>query len=249
MFHGSIIRSQRAVTFSKDNGKTIPRQDKKERIERYTRPEPSLKEHQEKEIEMHNGTVIGSAISILMIGGVASPWLSDAYDQGAVENFRPHLGNQYTEIRTSHESAALILSLGRLGIGALRSRSIARSVRPQVAPVSPAAVRVNIDPKKNDYIFGRVTSNAHNSSRLAGLGQTMHRLGIRDTPEGHALLTEHFEQVARAGNNVSREFTSNYGRFVVKEGLLIGPYGFAKTETTWKVFEDTLQFTTVIVKE
>lgn len=156
MFHGSI-RSQRAVTFSKDNGKTIPRHDKKERIERYTRPEPSLKERQEKEIEMHNGTVIGSAISILMIGGVASPWLSDAYDQGAVENFRPYLGNQYTEIRTSHESAALSLSLGRLGIGALRSRSIARSVRPQVAPVSPAAVRVNIDPKKNDYIFGRVT--------------------------------------------------------------------------------------------
>ena len=53
---------------------------------------------------MYNSTVVGSAISILMIGGLASFWLPDEYDRAAINHYGPYLGNQYAEIRGSSQS-------------------------------------------------------------------------------------------------------------------------------------------------
>jgi RHS repeat-associated protein len=91
-----------------------------------------------------------------------------------------------------------------------------------------------IDPKKMDFIFGRVDSNAHNAGRSAEMALQMKRLGVPDSPEGHAMLMDHLQQSALQGNNVVSTRTSEYGEQMVKESLFAGPSGkFALFRSAW----------------
>ncbi|WP_375058617.1 hypothetical protein [Zobellella sp. DQSA1] len=107
---------------------------------------------------------------------------------------------------------------------------------------------VVIAPGKFDYLFGRVSSNAHNAARSNQLAFEMQRLGVPDTAAGRQMLTQHLELAAKTEGNITRTFSNQYGRFEVRESLFIGPSGkVAKFESTFQVLEDgTRQLSTVI---
>nr|WP_282564009.1 RHS repeat-associated core domain-containing protein [Providencia rettgeri] len=109
-----------------------------------------------------------------------------------------------------------------------------------------------IDPKKFDYFFGRVSSNSHNTARSHQMAMVMKQLGVPDTPAGHKLLSEHLINAAKTPSNVSDTFTKTVDgkvlHFVIKESLFAGPSGkFAQFNSTWEVIGDgKLRLTTVI---
>jgi RHS repeat-associated protein len=98
---------------------------------------------------------------------------------------------------------------------------------------------LEIAPGKFDYIFGRVTSNAHNAARSNQMAHAMKQLGIHDTASGRKLMSEHMASSARAQGNVIRTFSNQYGVFEVRDSFLIGPSGrSAQIEATFQVLED-----------
>ncbi|WP_244976976.1 pre-toxin TG domain-containing protein [Achromobacter dolens] len=107
---------------------------------------------------------------------------------------------------------------------------------------------IEIAPGKFDYLFGRVSSNAHNAARSNQLALEMKRLGIPDTVAGRKMLSEHLAQSVKSEGNVSRIFSNQYGNFEVRESLFIGPSGnAAKFESTFQVLEDgTRRLSTII---
>ena len=111
-----------------------------------------------------------------------------------------------------------------------------------------AARGLEIAPGKFDYLFGRVSSNAHNAARSNQLALEMKRLGVPDTAVGRRMLSEHLALSARAEGNLSRTFSNQYGNFEVRESLFMGPSGkAAKFESTFQVLDDgTRRLSTVI---
>jgi filamentous hemagglutinin len=107
---------------------------------------------------------------------------------------------------------------------------------------------VEIDPRKFDYLFGHVSSNAHNTARSNQLALEMKRLGVPDTAVGRQILSEHLALSVKAEGNVIRTYSNQYGKFEVRESLFIGPSGqAAKFESTFKILEGgTRQFITAI---
>ncbi|AJQ97860.1 rhs family protein [Gynuella sunshinyii YC6258] len=98
---------------------------------------------------------------------------------------------------------------------------------------------IEIAPGKFDYLFGRVSSNAHNAARSNQLALEMKRLGVPDTAAGRQMLTEHLSAAAQAEGNIARTFSNQYGNFEVRESLFMGPSGKAATfESTFQVLED-----------
>lgn len=98
---------------------------------------------------------------------------------------------------------------------------------------------IEIAPGKFDYLFGRVSSNAHNAARSNQLALEMKRLGVPDTAAGRQMLTEHLGAAAQAEGNIARTFSNQYGNFEVRESLFMGPSGkAAKFESTFQVLED-----------
>jgi RHS repeat-associated protein len=98
---------------------------------------------------------------------------------------------------------------------------------------------IEIAPGKFDYLFGRVSSNAHNAARSNQLALEMKRLGVPDTAAGRQMLTEHLSAAAQAEGNIVLTFSNQYGNFEVRESLFMGPSGkAAKFESTFQVLED-----------
>ena len=56
-----------------------------------------------------------------------------------------------------------------------------------------------IESDKYKYLFGEVTSSAHNTSRSKQLKSEMARLGIYNNDTGQSILREHFESTAKKG--------------------------------------------------
>lgn len=110
--------------------------------------------------------------------------------------------------------------------------------------------QVIIESGKFDYLFGRVSSSAHNAARSTQNLAQMTRLGINDSAVGRSILREHLEAAARSRTNILRTYSDQYGDFVIRESLLAGPSGnFALLESTWQVMDDGAQrLTTVIPK-
>ena len=108
--------------------------------------------------------------------------------------------------------------------------------------------RAQVDDAKLGYLFGEVTSSAHNVARSAENLAQLSRLGIRNDDAGRALLREHLEGVADDASSVARTFSNRYGTFEVRESLLGGPSGkFAKLESTWQLSSGgSRRLTTVI---
>lgn len=133
--------------------------------------------------------------------------------------------------------------VGGLGVSVLGGKGIGAG-----ANKLRGAVTTVVDPGKFDYLFGRVTPDPHNTPRSVGNAAQMARLGVPDTPAGHALLRAHFDTVASTPASVARSFTTEHGTFQIRESLFAGPSGaFAKFQTTWQVLPDnSLRLVTVI---
>ncbi|MDD7912014.1 hypothetical protein PUV47_18945 [Pseudovibrio exalbescens] len=99
---------------------------------------------------------------------------------------------------------------------------------------------IKIDDGKFDYLFGRVTSNPHNTARSQQLQSEFSRIGIHDTPAGRQALTSHFDDVAGDPSSVINTFsrTGEDGvtrKFEVRESLFKGPGGAVRLEITFEV--------------
>ena len=107
---------------------------------------------------------------------------------------------------------------------------------------------VIIEPDKSKYLFGEVAGSNHNYARSTQLGLEFQRLGLYDTDTGRKLLLEHFEIAARSGNNTISSFSNEFGSFVIKDSLFIGPSGkAARLQTTFQALEDgSYRFVTTI---
>ncbi|MBY6232793.1 hemagglutinin repeat-containing protein, partial [Halomonas sp. DP4Y7-1] len=110
---------------------------------------------------------------------------------------------------------------------------------------------VVVEDGKFDYIFGRVTSNPHNTARSRQLRSELSHIGIHDTAEGRRILIDHFNDVASDSSSVVRTFSETHNgvsqKFTVRGSLLSGPGGFARLETTFETMPDgTSRFITTI---
>ncbi|PRA75493.1 hypothetical protein CQ054_22945, partial [Ochrobactrum sp. MYb29] len=108
-----------------------------------------------------------------------------------------------------------------------------------------------IDGGKFEYLFGRVTSNSHNTARSQQLQSELSRIGIYDTLSGRAILTDHFTDVASNPSSIIRTFSETRNgviqNFTVNESLLSGPGGSVRLETTFETMADgTKRFITTI---
>jgi hypothetical protein len=105
----------------------------------------------------------------------------------------------------------------------------------------------SINPNKFKYLFGEVDSSAHNLARSNQLSLVLKYLGVPFDEEGKALLTENLIGAAQDDSNVVASWDNEYGSFVSKESLFAGPSGkFALFQSTWKVTDEEMQFTTLI---
>ncbi|WP_291379380.1 RHS repeat-associated core domain-containing protein [Demequina sp.] len=125
-------------------------------------------------------------------------------------------------------------------------------MKPRTASSATASEAANtgraiVDEGKFNYLFGKVTSGAHNADRSVQNAQQLARIGVYDNTAGRSLLSSHFDDVVADSNNIVRTFThKNYGTFQVRESLFAGPGGFLKFESTWQVTDDGLRLSTVI---
>ncbi|MBA1243846.1 two-partner secretion domain-containing protein [Pseudomonas japonica] len=107
---------------------------------------------------------------------------------------------------------------------------------------------VEIAPGKFDYLFGRVASSSHNSARSNQLALEMKRLGVPDNAAGRQMLTEHLSLSANTDGNVMSTYSTQYGKFEIRESLFIGPSGKAANfQSTFQVLDNgTRKLSTVI---
>ena len=112
----------------------------------------------------------------------------------------------------------------------------------------PGERGVVINPRKFDYLFGRVTSNAHNAARSNQLALEMKRLGVPDNAEGHQMLIHHLTLSTKTNGNVLENFSNQHGIFEVRESFFIGPSGKAANfQSTFLVLKNgTRKLSTII---
>jgi RHS repeat-associated protein len=117
-----------------------------------------------------------------------------------------------------------------------------------------AETTVEINASKLDYLFGNVTSDAHNTARSLQNAAQLNRIGIQNTSEGAQILTENLTSAAQGNANIISAFSKTLpdGSVInlqTRGSLLSGPGGFLKLESTWQVMPDgTMRFSTAIPK-
>ncbi|MEM6162705.1 VENN motif pre-toxin domain-containing protein, partial [Erwinia sp. P6884] len=114
-----------------------------------------------------------------------------------------------------------------------------------------AKTNVIIEPDKLKYLFGEVNSSAHNTPRSTQLAQSMYRLGIPLDDAGAKLIMEHISQVPKTSGNIVNVYSNQFGKFEVRESMLMGPSGkAAKLETSFQIMDDgSRRFITTIPKD
>jgi len=110
---------------------------------------------------------------------------------------------------------------------------------------------VIIEQDKLKYLFGEVNSSAHNTPRSTQLAQSMYRLGIPLDDAGAKLIMEHISQIPKTSGNIVNVYTNQFGKFEVRESLLMGPSGkAAKLETSFQIMDNgSRRFVTTIPKD
>ena len=120
-------------------------------------------------------------------------------------------------------------------------------------PVSNArkGTKLEIDPKKFDYLYGKVNSGEHNTARSTQLSQMMRRLGLQTNESGTAILTEYFNKVVNTKGNVINNYKKGSQSFEVRESFLMGPSGKGTVlQTSFEIMPDgSRRFVTTIPKE
>ena len=104
--------------------------------------------------------------------------------------------------------------------------------------------KLEIDPKKFDYLYGKVKSVDIPS-------QMMRRLGLPTNESGTAFLIEHFNKVINTEGNVIKKYTNEFGDFEIRESFILGPSGKgAVLQTSFQIMSNgTRKFVTTIPKE
>ena len=111
-------------------------------------------------------------------------------------------------------------------------------------------IKLVIEPKKYNYIFGIVKRSEHNSARAAHNASQMRRLGISNSAEGRVLLEKHFDSVLEDPSNIIKKYSNQFGTYEIRESILSGPSGkFAKLESSFEILPDgSRRFITTIPK-
>lgn len=93
-----------------------------------------------------------------------------------------------------------------------------------------------------------MASSSHNAARSNQLALEMKRLGVPDNASGRQMLTEHLALAAKTEGNVVKTFTTQFGKFEVRESLFMGPSGKAANfQSAFQVLEDgTRKLSTII---
>ncbi|RDT48072.1 hypothetical protein DXF93_29160, partial [Escherichia coli] len=114
-----------------------------------------------------------------------------------------------------------------------------------------AKSNVIIEGDKLKYLFGEVNSSAYNTPRSTQLAQSMYRLGISLDDAGAKLIMEHLSQVPKTPGNIVSVYSNEFGKFEIRESLLMGPSGKAtKLETSFQIMDDgSCRFVTTIPKD
>lgn len=107
-------------------------------------------------------------------------------------------------------------------------------------------VGVIVDEGKWGYMFGRVTGDTHNTPRSAQNLAQLNRIGIYDTAEGRRILSDFFKEQVTLTSNIVNTFSNRYGDFQIRDGLLAGPRGFLRVESTWQVTDRGYRLATII---
>ena len=175
--------------------------------------------------------------------GIASTFGYTREIQGQIEYDAPHMGIFGYDGAVMHTANECT---GQLA-----------NERPVFAPFSnsfAAETTVEINASKFDYLFGNVTSDAHNTARSLQNAAQLNRVGIQNTSEGAQILTENLTSAAQGNANIISAFSKTLpdGSVInlqTRGSLLSGPGGFLKLESTWQVMPDgTMRFSTAIPK-
>ncbi|OOX81409.1 hypothetical protein [Snodgrassella alvi] len=120
-------------------------------------------------------------------------------------------------------------------------------------PVSNArkGTKLEIEPNKFDYLYGKVNSGLHNIDRSTQLSQMMRRLGLQTNESGTAILTEHFNKVVNTKGNVINNDKKDSQSFEVRGSFLMGPSGKGTIlQTSFEIMpDDSRRLVTIIPKE
>ena len=190
-------------------------------------------------------------VTAAVFGGLASEATGGSFADGALSAALTHLFNEEAPALSNAERVALedpplekvyLLESMIGGVGVLKAGAWL------VGRLSGRMLE--IAPGKFNYLFGRVSSNAHNADRSNQLALEMKRLGVPDTQAGYKILTEHLTVSVKTNGNVSRTFSNQYGKFEVRESFFIGPSGkAAKFESTFQILNNgNRRLSTIIPK-
>ena len=140
--------------------------------------------------------------------------------------------------------------LGRMNSPAYRSGFVSEKTARKLAERNIEEIKLVIEPKKYNYIFGIVKRSEHNSARAAHNASQMRRLGISNSAEGRVLLEKHFDSVLEDPSNIIKKYSNQFGTYEIRESILSGPSGkFAKLESSFEILPDgSRRFITTIPK-
>jgi hypothetical protein len=187
-------------------------------------------------------------------GASGTTWTSRAQcldDLNPVAGIRRDLGTSLTNPCADQSGQAFGSALLNTGLTATALKTGAAALKTRRTPTAGAAPAANsgralVDASEYDYLFGNVTSNAHNAARSTQNAQQLARIGVHDNAAGRSLLSNHFDDVIARNDNIARTFTNEHGTFQIRDSLFSGPGGFLKFESTWQVTDNGLRLTTVI---
>lgn len=86
----------------------------------------------------------------------------------------------------------------------------------------------------------------HNTPRSLQNRAQLARVGVYDNAAGRGLLKKHFDNAVENDSNIIETFQNEWGSFQKRESLFVGPGGFLKFDSTWRVTGDGLSLSTVI---
>ena len=140
------------------------------------------------------------------------------------------------------------LKLATLGAYSKITNDASKGKKQQIAG---NGTKLEIDPNKFDYLYGKVNSGSHNTARSTQLSQMMRRLGLQTNESGTAVLTEHFNKVINTKGNVIDTYKKGSQSFEVRESFLMGPSGKGTIlHTSFEIMPDgSRRFVTTIPKE
>ncbi|MEU2721573.1 DUF6531 domain-containing protein [Streptomyces smyrnaeus] len=117
---------------------------------------------------------------------------------------------------------------------------------------APGRIRAEINPRKLDYLFNKnIKSDPHNSPRALQNELQLNRIGLTDSADMRAYVTDHLERAS--AQPFERTFTKHWdggsARMGTTNSVLHGPYGSLGVESTWRLNPDgTPTLATVIFR-